>query len=49
MNKIIRCDCGYVVQAASDEELVAQARVHAREAHGLELTAEQVLAMAEPT
>lgn len=48
VTKVIRCDCGHVVEGASDDELVAAAQLHAREAHGLELTREQVLAMAEP-
>jgi predicted small metal-binding protein len=48
MGKIITCPCGTVVQGRDDETLVAQAQKHAREVHGMELTREQVLAMASP-
>jgi predicted small metal-binding protein len=48
MQKVIRCDCGYVVRGSSDDDLVSAARAHAQQVHGMELTAEQVLAMAEP-
>jgi predicted small metal-binding protein len=48
MTKIMNCDCGRVVQGASDDELVAAAQEHAREAHGMELTREQVLSLAVP-
>jgi len=48
MTKIINCDCGRVVQGDSDDELVAAAQEHAREAHGMELTREQVLSLAVP-
>jgi predicted small metal-binding protein len=48
MTKIINCDCGRVVQGDSDDELVAAAQQHAREAHGMELTREQVLSLAVP-
>jgi predicted small metal-binding protein len=48
MTKIMNCDCGRVVQGDSDDELVAAAQQHAREAHGMELTREQVLSLAVP-
>lgn len=48
MDKIIRCPCGYVIRADSDDALVSQAQQHAKETHGMELTAEQALAMARP-
>jgi predicted small metal-binding protein len=48
MTKIINCDCGHVVRGDTDDEFVAAAQQHAREAHGMELTREQVLAMAVP-
>ena len=46
MTKIIHCDCGVVVRGDSDDELVASAQKHAREAHGMALTREQVLSLA---
>jgi predicted small metal-binding protein len=48
MTKIINCDCGRVVRGDSDDELVAAAQEHAREAHGMELTREQILSLAVP-
>ncbi len=42
----IDCDCGYVAQAPNGEHLVAVARAHARSAHQIELTADQVLLLA---
>jgi predicted small metal-binding protein len=48
MTKIINCDCGRVVRGDSDDELVTAAQKHAREAHGMELTREQVLSLAVP-
>jgi predicted small metal-binding protein len=48
MTKILNCDCGRVVRGDSDDDLVAAAQQHAREAHGMELTREQVLALAVP-
>jgi predicted small metal-binding protein len=48
MSKVIRCPCGTVVRARDEESLVAQAQQHARDVHAMELTREQVLAMASP-
>ena len=48
MNKVIKCPCGTVVRASDEKDLVAQAQRHAREVHAMELTREQVLAMAAP-
>ena len=48
MTKIINCDCGHVVRGDTDDELVAAGQEHAREAHGMDLTREQVLALAVP-
>jgi predicted small metal-binding protein len=48
MAKVINCDCGYVVRGETDDELVADAQHHAREVHGMEITREQVLSMAQP-
>ena len=46
MTKIIKCDCGREVRGDTNDELVAAAQEHAREAHGMELTREQILAQA---
>ncbi len=41
----IDCDCGFVVWGVTDDELVTNAQRHARTAHDIELTREQVLAL----
>jgi len=46
--KIVKCDCGFIVRSDSDEALVADLQKHAREHHQMNLTREQVLAMAQP-
>lgn len=48
MTKVIQCPCGTVIRAADDDTIVVQAQRHAREVHAMELTREQVLAMAIP-
>jgi len=48
MQKVINCPCGFIVQAESDDQLVAKAQQHAKEVHQMELTKEQALAMARP-
>jgi predicted small metal-binding protein len=48
MAKSIHCDCGYVARGETDDELVADAQKHAREVHTMEITREQILAMAQP-
>jgi predicted small metal-binding protein len=47
MAKIMQCDCGYVVRGETDDEIVANVQEHAREVHDMEITREQVLAMAQ--
>jgi len=39
----IGCECGYVARGADEDGLVADARLHAREAHRLDLSREQIL------
>lgn len=48
MQKVIHCPCGFVVKAESDEALVAKAQQHAKEAHDMDLSRDQALAMAKP-
>jgi predicted small metal-binding protein len=48
MTKVIKCDCGFVVRGANDDELAANAQAHASQVHEMDITAEQALAMAEP-
>ncbi len=40
------CECGFVARGAGDDELVAVAQAHARDAHLVDLTAEVILALA---
>jgi predicted small metal-binding protein len=48
IEKVIHCDCGFVIRGKTDDELVDAAMKHAHEVHNVELTREQALAMAEP-
>jgi len=47
MTKVVRCDCGWRVEA-EEEDLVAAVQEHGRTVHNMETTREQALAMAEP-
>ena len=47
MAKIMKCYCGQVVRGETDDELVANVQKHARKVHDMEVTREQVLAMAQ--
>lgn len=46
--KKVICDCGKVIREETDDALVASTQRHARDVHSMDLTREQVLAMAEP-
>jgi predicted small metal-binding protein len=48
MTKQFICECGVVIKGRNDDDLVEQAQRHARDVHGMEVTREQVLAMARP-
>jgi len=45
---VIRCDCGFEAIGTTDDDLVGQAQGHARDAHGADLAADLVLALARP-
>jgi predicted small metal-binding protein len=47
MGKVVRCTCGIEIRSESEPDLVARVQAHAKEAHDLDLSEEQVLAMAE--
>ena len=50
MQKIIRCECGYVVSGSTDDELVENAYAHILDAHPAMadgVTGEDLLGMAE--
>jgi len=44
---VVSCDCGYEARGP-EEELVPTVQRHGREAHNMDVTREQVLAMARP-
>ncbi len=46
--KQVSCDCGKVIREESEEELVRAVKEHADEVHDMDLTREEVLAMARP-
>jgi predicted small metal-binding protein len=47
MQMVVECECGWSLQGHEDA-LVEATRQHAREAHGMDLTREQLLAAATP-
>ena len=49
MQKVLNCPCGFVVNAETDDQLVAKAKQHAKEVHQMDLTRDQALAMSKPT
>ena len=48
MAKKVQCDCGFVAREDTDDDLVEVVQKHAKEVHDMDLTREQVLAMAKP-
>ena len=46
--KKVACDCGKVIREQSDDDLVKAVQEHAKDVHDMDLSREQVLAMAEP-
>ena len=47
MHKHLTCECGHMIHADSDEEMVRKAQEHMRAAHGKTITREKVLTMAK--
>lgn len=47
-SKKVACDCGKVLEEKNDDDLVRAVQRHAREVHKMDMTRDQVLAMAEP-
>jgi hypothetical protein len=41
------CDCGTVIRAGTDAQLIADVQAHATSVHKLTLTPDQILSMAE--
>ena len=48
VDKVLRCECGFEAIGSTDADLVAAAQRHARAAHGLDVSADLVLALARP-
>ena len=48
MTKTVQCDCGFVARSESDSDLIEQVQEHAKAVHDMDLTSDQVLAMAQP-
>ncbi len=46
--KKVSCDCGKSISASTDEQLIRDVQAHAKNVHAMDLTGEQVLAMAQP-
>jgi len=44
---VVRCECGFEARG-TEEEIVPVVQQHGREAHNMDATREQVLAMARP-
>jgi predicted small metal-binding protein len=40
---VLHCDCGFKARGQSEDELVAAVQLHAREAHGMALSRDDVL------
>lgn len=46
--RVIRCDCGFEAIGDRDDDLVERGKAHARDAHGIDVTAEHLLGLARP-
>jgi predicted small metal-binding protein len=47
MAKQVNCDCGFMVRAQSDEELVQHVQLHATEIHQMDVSRDKALEMAK--
>ena len=47
MARSVKCDCGWSF-TGDDDELVVAVQQHGRDAHNMDVSREQALAMAEP-
>ena len=46
MAKLFTCECGVILRGIDDDDLVEKAQAHARDVHNIQITRDQVLAMA---
>jgi predicted small metal-binding protein len=47
MALVINCECGFVVRGKTEDEFVAAAQAHSKDAHKMEITRQQALSIAE--
>jgi predicted small metal-binding protein len=47
MTRVVRCSCGTELRNRDEADLIARVKEHAKSAHNLELTDEQIRAMME--
>lgn len=45
MNRVIRCECGFEAVGDVDDQLLQQAQAHARELHGIDVSAKSLLSL----
>lgn len=48
MAKQVNCDCGFMVRAQSDDELVQHVQLHATQIHQMDVPRDKALEMAKP-
>ena len=46
VDKVLVCDCGFEARAGDEDRLAVEIRRHAREAHGMDLSYDEVLLLA---
>lgn len=42
-NTVLHCDCGFEAGASDEDDLIAEVRRHAREAHGMALSHDEAV------
>jgi predicted small metal-binding protein len=45
VDRVLSCECGFEARGADEEELVAEVRCHASEAHGMTLSRRDALSL----
>jgi predicted small metal-binding protein len=48
MAKQVNCDCGFMVRAQTDDELVQHVQLHSREIHQMDVPRDKALELARP-
>ena len=46
LERVLRCDCGFVARAEHEDQLVAEIQRHAREAHAMALAPDEARSLA---